>query len=139
VLKVVRCPSGRQSDGQSDAVLVPVPTATSRVRARGYDQSKLLARAVARRQSLPVLNCLARHGQTHQVGATRQQRLSQLSTAFRVIRPARLAGRHVILVDDVTTTGATLELAAQKLLAAGARRVDAVTFAHTAANTAASQ
>ena len=105
------------------------PTATSRVRQRGYDQAKLLARALARQAGLPYLDCLARVGQTHQVGATREQRLRQLQAAFRVRRPNAVRSAYLLLVDDVSTTGATLELAATILKSAGARRVDAIVFA----------
>lgn len=111
------------------ARIVPVPTATGRVRRRGYDQAKLLARELARQSRLPYVDCLARSGQAHQVGASRQERLRQLREAFRVSRPATVRGRHVILVDDVVTTGATLEAAATALKSAGARHIEAVVFA----------
>ncbi len=112
-----------------DTLLVPVPTATSRVRQRGYDQAKLLARELSRYASLPHGNCLARLGQSHQVGASRQQRLQQLTGAFHVAKPHLIYDAHVILIDDVLTTGATLEAAAQVLKQAGARRIDAAVFA----------
>lgn len=110
-------------------VVIPVPTATSRVRQRGYDQAELLARELARQTRLPYLDCLARHGQAHQHGVPRQQRLTQLGSAFRVVRPKAVRGANILLVDDVITTGATLEAAAATLKAAGAARIDAVVFA----------
>lgn len=112
-----------------DAAIVPVPTATSRVRRRGYDQARLLARALSRQSGLPMLPLLARRGQHHQVGADRATRLAQLSGAFRVPHPVLAHDRHLILVDDVLTTGATLTAAAAALHATGARRVSALTFA----------
>jgi ComF family protein len=115
-------PTGR------DVVIVPVPTATSRVRQRGYDQAKLLARALSRQARLPYLDCLARTGQAHQHGASRSQRLRQLTAAFRVRRQRAVRGSHIVLIDDVVTTGATLEAAAAVLHAAGATRVEAVVF-----------
>lgn len=111
-------------------VLVPVPTATSRIRRRGYDQSSLIARALSRQSSLGMLYCLSRLGQTRQRGANRQQRLVQLQSAFLVTKPSSVRGRHLLLIDDVTTTGASLEAAATSLLAAGAARVDALCFAY---------
>lgn len=113
------------------SIVVPIPTATSRIRQRGYDQASLIARELAIRTRLPYHACLSRLGQMHQHGASRHERLLQLTDAFRVIRPVIVRGKHVILVDDVITTGATLEAAAKVLHAAGAIRVDAVAFAQT--------
>lgn len=111
------------------ACVVPVPTATSRVRRRGYDQARLLARQLARHSRLPYVEVLKRQGQAHQVGANQEQRLRQLQNAFRACNLSVVRGRRLILVDDVVTTGATLEAAASVLRAAGARRVDSVVFA----------
>jgi ComF family protein len=113
-----------------DAILVSVPTATSRVRQRGYDQSYLLARALARQAGLPWLKCLVRMGQAHQVGSSRAQRKQQLKDAFRVTQKRFIKDAHLILVDDVVTTGSTLEAAAKILKQNGAVRVDAITFAY---------
>ncbi|HVV25549.1 MAG TPA: ComF family protein [Candidatus Saccharimonadales bacterium] len=111
------------------AVLVPVPTATGRARSRGYDQAKLLARELSRRTALPYADCLRRSGQTHQVGASRTQRLAQLQGAFRLKNSSVRPGRSIILVDDVLTTGATLEAAAAILHQAGFPDVQAAVFA----------
>ncbi len=111
------------------AVLVPVPTATSRARQRGYDQAKLLARELSRRTKFIYGDYLARHGQAHQHTRSRQERLTQITNAFRVKQQTLVSDAHIILVDDVVTTGATLEAAATVLRAAGARRVEAIAFA----------
>ena len=110
-------------------VVIPVPTASSRVRRRGYDQAALLAKAFARKHDLEYLPCLRRTGQSHQVGASRSERLLQLAQAFRVVHASRLRGKRVLLVDDVITTGATFEAAARVLHAAGAVQVSALAFA----------
>ncbi len=110
-------------------IIIPVPTATGRVRQRGYDQAKLLARELAKQKRLPYLDCLARHGQAHQHGLSRQDRLIQLTVAFRVRRPKAVLDSNILLVDDVVTTGATLEAAAATLKTAGAARISAVAFA----------
>ncbi len=111
-----------------DVLLVPVPTATSRVRQRGYDQAVVLATNLSRLTRFARMRALARLGQAHQVGANRRQRLEHLSGAFEVVRPSRVRGQRIVLIDDVITTGATLETAARTLKKAGARQVDAVVF-----------
>lgn len=115
--------------GLSDAIIVPVPTATRRVRQRGYDQAKLLASELSRLTGLANHDCLARQGQSHQHGLSRHQRLGRLAGSFRVVKPQLVEGRNVILVDDVVTTGATLEAAAEALTACGAAWIAATAFA----------
>jgi predicted amidophosphoribosyltransferase len=105
--------------------VVPVPPAPSRLRRRGFDPAGELAAALAERLELPCERCLVRRGGNRQVGRRRAERLGQ---------PPRIAARgpaprSVLLVDDVLTTGATLSACAERLRAAGAARVVAVTFA----------
>jgi len=110
-------------------LLIPVPTASSRVRQRGYDQAVSLARILGKQTSLPWAIALVRRTQGHQVGSNRTERIAHVKDAFRVVGAARLKGAHIVLVDDVVTTGATLEEAARTLKRAGASQVDAVVFA----------
>jgi ComF family protein len=113
-----------------DTLFVPVPTATSRVRERGYDQAKLMARQLARACGGRYAPLLLRSGQSKQVGASGQMRRMQLADAFRVTSADMLrTSVRIILVDDVLTTGATLEAAGRVLKRAGAQRVTAVVFA----------
>jgi ComF family protein len=112
-----------------NTVITHVPTATSRERLRGYDQSELIAKALSRQSGLHHVTLLTRRGQSRQVGATHEQRLTQLESAFRPLRSSLLQGAHVVLVDDIVTTGATLEAAARTLKLAGAKRVDGIVFA----------
>lgn len=112
-----------------DVLLVPVPTATTRVRERGYDQAVLLARELSRLSGLRHVSLLSRLGQAHQVGSSRAERLRHLDGAFRIRRPQDVEGAHIVLIDDVCTTGATLEAAARTLRKAGAKQVDALVFA----------
>lgn len=109
--------------------IAAVPTATSHIRRRGYDQAQLIVRRLSQVAALPALACLIRTGQQQQRDASRQQRLTQLQHAFRVPASAPVHGAHILLIDDVLTTGATLEAAAQTLKAAGAKRVSALVFA----------
>jgi ComF family protein len=112
-----------------EAIIVPVPTATSRVRQRGYDQANLIARELARKTGVAYSAALRRSGQHHQRGSNRDQRTNQLQDAYRVAKPSAIRDRHVILIDDVLTTGSTLEAAAKVAKAAGAKRVSGLVFA----------
>lgn len=112
-----------------DFVLMPIPTASSRIRTRGYDQADLITRALAKKTGVEYLPALRRSGQTRQRGSNRDQRTSQLSDAYRIISRYDVRDRHVLLVDDVMTTGSTLEAAAKVLKAAGAKRVSGLVFA----------
>jgi ComF family protein len=107
---------------QIDAVSA-VPLAPSKLRARGYNQSALLAQGVARGLGLPFRPrwLLRTRTGARQVGQSRELRLSQLRGAFAV--PLSLTGKTVLVVDDVRTTGATLHEAERALYAAGATRV----------------
>lgn len=111
-----------------DIILTHVPTASSRVRERGYDQAEIIAKWLGRHQRAPYARLLARLGQAHQVGSKRSERISHVRHAFRAIHEAKVKGAHIVLVDDVCTTGASLESAARMLKRAGARRVDAIVF-----------
>lgn len=110
-------------------MVIPVPTATSRVRARGYDHAALLARAIARKRGLMSARAVTHLLQTRQVGANRQKRLAQLKDTFAVTKPKLVKGRDILIVDDVVTTGSTLEAMTLALKQAGARSVNAVAFA----------
>ena len=111
------------------AILVPIPTATSRQRVRGYDHTKLLAKEVSELTGLPYESMLGRLGQSRQVGTNRRDRLTQLSSAFYIKHPERVRGESIILVDDIVTTGGTLESIAKILKQAGAKSVNAIIFA----------
>lgn len=117
------------NDGKEAYLVVPVPTATGRVRQRGFDHSTLLARTVARKLGLEYQAVLGRLGQASQIGARRSQRLKQPLDNYFVRLPALVAGRNVLLIDDVITTGGTLRAATKTLRTAGARHVDALVFA----------
>lgn len=114
-----------------ETILVPVPTASSRVRQRGYDQSLLIARELGKLRQLKTVPALRRFGQHRQVGTSRRQRLQQLQGAFRMRPSVNIQSASILLVDDVVTTGATLEAAATVLKRAGAIHLNAAAFAHT--------
>ena len=119
--------------------LVPVPLAATKQRERGFNQAERLASTVAARWGIPVVTGVTRTRVTEtQTRLTPGERLANVRRAFAVV-PAdlpRLAGQHVILVDDVLTTGATLNACAGALFAVGVRTVSYLTFgrARTAAD-----
>lgn len=115
-------------DLPGEMVITHVPTANKRVRTRGYDQSKLIAKSLARRRGWQYQELLLRSGSSRQVGSSRKDRLVQLRDAFKP-KHRDLEGENVLLVDDVTTTGATLQMAAKTIKSTGARQVSAVVFA----------
>lgn len=106
-------------------LLVPVPLHRWRLAGRGFNQAALLARGIGRRLSLPVaVAALGRASNTRTLaGLHPEERSRELLRAFRVRRPERIAGRRVLLVDDVLTTGATAEGCCRALKGAGARWV----------------
>jgi ComF family protein len=111
-------------------VLVPVPLHARRLRERGYNQSCLLARELGRITSLPVVeNCLTRRRDTMPQARTSgiDERREHVSGAFEC--GDGLRGEHVILIDDVTTSGATLNACAGALKYAGAASVWGLTVA----------
>ena len=118
-------------------VVIPVPLHSSRLRQRGFNQAELIARGALK--SLPgcamadlqlrtgVLR--RKRGTDTQTGLTRHQRRENIRGAFEVVRPEEVAGKEVLLVDDVFTTGTTVSECAKVLRRAGAERVLVVTVA----------
>jgi ComF family protein len=112
-----------------DAV-VPMPLHWWRRWRRGFNQAELLAREVARRIGLPVLKAVRRRKLTAtQTGLTSAARRRNVAGAFGVTAPQAVAGRRLLLVDDVLTTGATVNACAAALKAAGAQFVAVLTLA----------
>lgn len=119
--------------GEGDALLVPVPLHRWRIWKRGYNQAALIASALSRRSGLPVgLDLLARTRATPPLqGLGRRERTLAVRGAFKV-RPQvreRLAGRAVLLVDDVYTSGATASACARALKRGGAASVGILCWA----------
>lgn len=112
-----------------DTMVTFVPTATGRRRQRGYDQAELIARRLSVLLDLKFGSLLLRSGQSRQVGAAKAQRKRQLTEAFRPNSRNVAAARNVLLIDDIVTTGATIEAAAQTLKAAGIKDIKAAAFA----------
>lgn len=114
------------------AVLVPVPLHPRKERERGYNQSLLLARVFARAGGATVQPLLRRVVDTgSQTHFDRKERLENLKNAFALARGAGITPKHhYILVDDVFTTGSTLNSCARVLRRAGGLNLDVVSFGH---------
>jgi ComF family protein len=112
--------------------LVPVPLHWRRLWARRFNQSAALANVVAAASGVPVTTALRRARATpQQVGLSRTERAHNVQGAFLVPAASRpeIAGRRVVVVDDVLTSGATVDACARALLRAGASGVDVLVFA----------
>jgi len=112
-------------------LVVPVPLHHTRLRWRGFNQAALISIAIARRLARPLDtgSLIRTRATSSQTAKDRQERHRNVHNAFQVKRPARIANRRILLIDDVMTTGATVDECARVLLAAGARRVDVLTLA----------
>lgn len=117
--------------GGQAALVVPVPTTRRRLKERGYNQAGLIAGRLAARTGRKLVRALAREGDARtQVSLRPTERRANVRGAFDLGPEAqRIRGRHVLLVDDVLTTGATASAAASALERAGATGVSLVTFA----------
>jgi ComF family protein len=120
--------------GAGGDLVIPVPVHAERARQRGYDQAALLAEVVGHRLGLPTAAILERHRRTvAQFDLDRAHRGANVSGAFRLrsgtAAEAIVHRRWVVLVDDVTTTGATLAACGEALMAVGALAVSGLTVA----------
>jgi ComF family protein len=121
----------RQSALQAD-VIVAVPLTTRRERTRGYNQAQLLAGELSRACGLPLQRALRRTSfggpqQSHSL--SREERRRNVEGAFALADRADVDGKRVLLIDDIATTGSTLDSCARVLLAAGAAQVTGLTLA----------
>jgi ComF family protein len=124
--------AGHELLKDADAI-VPVPLHWRRLWARRFNQSVLLSQAISGETGVPVADAALRRikATAQQVGLSQSERAQNVQGAFRVPpeRKAGIAGRRVVLVDDVLTSGATSDACARALLRAGAANVDLLVFA----------
>ncbi|WP_245587256.1 ComF family protein [Comamonas composti] len=127
-------PEARQLLAECDG-LIPMPLSSQRLKERGFQQSLLLARPLARATGARLLSqaVLRLHTGQAQHDLPRAQRLRQLRGVFSVhhARASQIAGRKLLLLDDIMTTGASLHALADCLLRAGASQVSAMVVART--------
>lgn len=113
----------------NEYVICPLPTTPSRIRQRGFDQANFVARGLADTSGITVRHLLRRESLYHQIGASRKERHEHMKDAFSVKNPAAIDRASILLIDDVITTGATIEAAAAVLRKNGAKSVLAATCA----------
>lgn len=114
-------------------LILPVPIHSSKLRDRGYNQAELIAETVSEILDLPfcssvLLKTKKTHPQTH---LKRKARLNNLKGSFLSVFPEKVASKTILLVDDVITTGATLETCGLELCKSGAKKVYGLTLART--------
>ena len=113
-------------------ILIPIPLSSPRIRARGYNQVLEILRSVSVHTQIPIIsNLLIRDRNTRpQTELSRDERHQNLKDAFMVSKPNDVSGKHIILVDDVVTTGTTLRAAKTALLQHSPATVTCVALAH---------
>ena len=118
------------------SLIIPVPLHINRLRERGFNQSLILARALEKRRQIPVdFSALKRHRFTvTQAGSNRNERKQNIKGSFEVTDSKKIAGKNIILVDDVYTTGATINECAKTLIRARAKKVAVFTLARVLPN-----
>ena len=113
-------------------MIVPMPLHWRRRFERRFNQSALLAREISKRWNVPVHGAVRRRRATlPQAGLTNAKRRTNVAGAFKMKRGRRLDGLHILLVDDVLTTGASAAACARVLKRAGAARVTVLALART--------
>jgi len=114
--------------------MVPVPLHRRRLRKRGFNQALVLARILSRAYHIPLdRNNLVRTRWTQsQVGLSERERKDNVRGAFAVLQSARIAQRTILLLDDIYTSGSTVDECSRVLIKAGARKVDVLTLARAA-------
>jgi ComF family protein len=112
-------------------VIVPIPLHRSRIRKRGYNQSEKFAEGLAEKLNIPVVvNAIVKAHRTEtQTRKSKHQRWENVKSVFELLRADQVLGRRILLVDDVITTGATIEACGTILLEAGCKELSVVCIA----------
>lgn len=112
-------------------LIIPVPLHPKRQKQRGYNQSRYIASGIAEYLKVPIdtSSLIRRSFEESQTHKTREQRWRSVSKAFEVRNPKNIANRHILLVDDVVTTGATLQACAKQLMKSRAASISIAAIA----------
>ncbi len=113
--------------------IIPIPLHKKRLKERGYNQSELLATELSKKVNIPTIfnNLVKIKETTNQTKLTKAERQENLKGCFELTNKSEIAGKNILLLDDVFTTGATTEEASRVLQKAGANKIYILTFAHT--------
>ncbi len=111
--------------------IIPVPLAKTRLRQRGYNQSEIIAQGISKVTGIPVLTHVARRTTfaKSQTSLSTAQRFENVKDAFQLVNADAIRHRHVLIVDDVVTTGATTTALASQLSTAGDVRISVFSLA----------
>jgi len=112
-------------------IITYVPSGIKRTKERGYNVAKLLAEALGKEVNVEVVNTMDRVIESHQINKDYKTRQENIKNAFKVLDNINIEDKRVLIVDDVYTTGATINECARILKLAGAKVVFGLTFAHT--------
>lgn len=114
------------------AIITYIPSRRSKRANRGYNQSELLAKAISDITPLPAIETLVKIGRTkEQTGLSKEERVKNIKKAFRSVNIKKINRKRIILIDDVFTSGATMNEAAKTLTEAGAKEVIGMVVART--------
>jgi ComF family protein len=118
-----------------EILIIPVPVSQRRLRERGYDQCEFLLEVMKKGNLLPpyyriVRREINREERPHQTSLPRKERLINVSGSFSVANPLLLQNKHIVILDDVTTTGATLEEAKRILQECSPKTLHLIALAH---------
>src|SRR5450432_129182 len=118
---------------QNCEIIIPLPLFAAREKKRGYNQATMIATGISRQLEIPVVpDAVIRIKKTAtQTHKSRIQRWENMEATFRIRDPRKIQGKHILLVDDVVTTGASLEACARALLEVPGLKVSIACLAHT--------
>ena len=114
--------------------IVPMPLATEKLIERGFSQTFLLAHALSKQWQIPIWQPIARHHNQSQRGLDRQQRLENLEDSFYLKDKIKKSYRHVLMLDDVITTGVSLSLLQKQLILLGCEDIEAYCICNSILN-----
>lgn len=111
------------------SAIVPMPISTERLAERGYNQSLVLAKHVAKQLNVPIWQPISRLKQHSQKGLSRLERIEDIQSQFQISTASKICYRRVLIIDDVVTTGSSIRALSQKLEQLGCQKIYAACLA----------